>query len=98
LRALPSFPTRRSSDLIGHTFHAVAGGNIMTVVPDNAGKRKEYEQQVVKTIFLSNADPKAAADLLRIALGARRVAAVPDANAVTRSEEHTSELQSLRHL
>jgi general secretion pathway protein D len=68
---------------IGHTFHAVAGGNIVTVVPDNAGKRKEYEQQVVKTIFLSNADPKAAAELLRIALGARRVAAVPDANAIT---------------
>ena len=61
----------------------MVGSNTVIVVPDNTNKRKDYEQQVVKTIFLSNADPKAAADLLRIALGARRVAPLPDVNGVT---------------
>lgn len=83
LRSVPFADALKALARIGHTFHAVAGANIVTVVPDNAAKRKDYEQQVVKTIFLSNADPKAAAELLRIALGARRVAALPDANAVT---------------
>jgi general secretion pathway protein D len=56
---------------------------VVTVVPDTAAKRREYEQQVVKTFFLSNADLKEAIDLLRIVLGARRVASLPGANALT---------------
>ena len=68
---------------VGRTFHTVVGSKIVTVVPDTPAKRKEYEQQVVKTIFLSNADPKQAVDLLRVVLGARRVAPVLDSNAIT---------------
>jgi general secretion pathway protein D len=83
LRGVPVTDALRAFAHVGHTFHAVVGTNTVIVVPDNTNKRKDYEQQVVKTIFLSNADPKAAADLLRIALGARRVAALPDVNAVT---------------
>jgi general secretion pathway protein D len=83
LRGVPFTDALRAFAHIGHTFHAVVGSNTVIVVPDTANKRKDYEQQVVKTIFLSNADPKAAADLLRVSLGARRVAALPDINAVT---------------
>ena len=38
---------------------------------------------MVKTFFLSNADLKETIDLLRIVLGARRVAPLPGANAIT---------------
>ena len=67
----------------GRTFHRVTDARVVTVVPDTAAKRREYEQQVVKTFFLSNADLKEAIDLLRIVLGARRVASLPGANALT---------------
>lgn len=67
----------------GKTFHRVAESHMMLVIPDTPDKRREYEQQVVKTFFLSNADLKEAVDLLRIVLGARRVAPLPGANALT---------------
>jgi general secretion pathway protein D len=67
----------------GHTFHRVVDAKILNVVPDTATKRREFEQQVVKTLFLSNADLKETIDLLRVVLGARRVAPVPGANALT---------------
>jgi general secretion pathway protein D len=53
------------------------------VIPDTPSKRREYEQQTVKTFFLSNADLKETVDLLRVVLGARRVAPLPGANALT---------------
>jgi general secretion pathway protein D len=67
----------------GRTFHRVTDARVVTVVPDTPTKRREYEQQVVKTFFLSNADLKETIDLLRIVLGARRVAPLPGANALT---------------
>ena len=56
---------------------------VLNVVPDTPAKRREFEQQVVKTLFLSNADLKETIDLLRVVLGARRVAPLPGANALT---------------
>ena len=56
---------------------------MLNVVPDTATKRREFEQQVVKTLFLSNADLKETIDLLRVVLGARRVAPLPGTNALT---------------
>jgi general secretion pathway protein D len=67
----------------GRTFHRVVDAKVLNVVPDTATKRREFEQQVVKTLFLSNADLKETIDLLRVVLGARRVAPVPGANALT---------------
>lgn len=67
----------------GRTFHRVVDSKVLNVVPDTATKRREFEQQVVKTLFLSNADLKETIDLLRVVLGARRVAPVPGANALT---------------
>src|SRR5213078_1091532 len=46
----------------------------ITVIPDTPAKRREYEEQAVKVFYLSNADPKETADLLRIVIDARRVA------------------------
>ena len=67
----------------GRTFHRVVDPKILNVVPDTATKRREFEQQVVKTLFLSNADLKETIDLLRVVLGARRVAPLPGTNALT---------------
>jgi general secretion pathway protein D len=70
-------------DSAGQTFHRVTDSRIITVIPDTQAKRREYEQQVIKTLFLSNADVKETIDLLRVVLGARRVAPLPGANALT---------------
>jgi general secretion pathway protein D len=67
----------------GRTFHRVVDARVLNVVPDTPSKRREFEQQVVKTFFLSNADLKETIDLLRVVLGARRIAPVPGANALT---------------
>ena len=67
----------------GKTFHRVVDAHIVSVIPDTPSKRREYEQQVVKTLFLSNADLKETIDLLRVVLGARRVAPLPGGNALT---------------
>jgi general secretion pathway protein D len=68
---------------VGHTFHRVVDAKVVSVIPDTPSKRREYEQQVVKTFFLSNADLKETIDLLRIVLGSRRLAPVPGSNALT---------------
>jgi general secretion pathway protein D len=71
---------------VGHTFHRVLESRILSVVPDTPAKRREYEQQMVKTFFLSNADLKETIDLLRVVLGARRVAPLAGSNALTISD------------
>ena len=71
---------------VGQTFYRIVDEKVMTIVPDTPKKRQDYEQQVVKTFFLSNADPKETADLLRVLFAARRVAIVPGANAVTMND------------
>ena len=64
-------------------FFRVESGNIITIVPDTQAKRQEYEQQVSRTFFLSAADLKETIDLLRITLGARRIAPHTANNALT---------------
>ena len=68
---------------VGRTFHRVLDARVINVLPDTPAKRRDNEQQVVRTFFLSNADLKETIDLLRIVLGARRVAPLPGANALT---------------
>jgi general secretion pathway protein D len=83
LRDVPFEQALNAVSTVGQTFHRVADSHVVNVVPDTPAKRREYEQQVVKTFFLSNADLKETIDLLRIVLGARRVAPLPGANALT---------------
>ncbi len=70
----------------GRTFHRVVDAKVLNVVPDTPSKRREFEQQVIKTLFLSNADLKETIDLLRVVLGARKIAPVPGSNALTISD------------
>ena len=45
----------------------------ITSVPDTAAKRREYEEEVYRTFYLSNADLKETIDILRIVVDARRL-------------------------
>ena len=64
-------------------FYRVESGNMVTIVPDTQAKRREYEQQVTRTFYLSTADLKETIDLLRIVLGARRIAPHTANNSLT---------------
>ena len=43
------------------------------IVPDTPAKRREYEEAVVQTFYLSNADIKEVIDLLRIVVDVRQI-------------------------
>src|SRR5712691_6021722 len=65
------------------TFYKVTAQRTVTVIPDTAAKRREYEEEVVRTFYLSNADLKETIDLLRIVVDARRIAPLTANNALT---------------
>jgi len=64
-------------------FYRVTAQRTITVVPDTPAKRREYEEEVVRTFYLSNADLKETMDLLRIVVDLRRVAPSAATNSVT---------------
>ena len=65
------------------SFYRVTAQRTITVVPDTPAKRREYEEEVLRTFYLSNADLKETLDLLRIVVDLRRVAAVAATNAIS---------------
>ena len=64
-------------------FYKVTAQRTIAVIPDTATKRREYEEEVVRTFYLSNADLKETIDLLRIVVDARRIAPLTATNALT---------------
>lgn len=52
------------------------------ISPDTPGKRREHEQEVARTFYLSNADLKETIDILRIVVDARRIAPMTATNAI----------------
>jgi general secretion pathway protein D len=65
------------------TFFRVSGPRTVLIVPDTPAKRREYEDEVVRTFYLSNADLKETMDLLRLVLDARRISPTTATNALT---------------
>jgi general secretion pathway protein D len=65
------------------TFWRVTAPRTITIVPDTAAKRREYQEDVVRTFFLSNADIKETTDLLRVVIDARQVFATTATNSIT---------------
>jgi len=65
------------------TFFRVSAPQVVVVVPDTPAKRREYEEEIVRTFYLSNADLKETMDLLRLVLDARRISATTATNALT---------------
>jgi len=73
-------------DAIGRAtgaFWRVTAPATVTVVPDTAAKRREYEEEVIRTFYLSNADLKETLDLLRIVVDARRLSPISATNAIS---------------
>ncbi len=68
------------------TFTRVIGPKLIQVIPDTPNKRRDFEDQIVKTFYLSTADLKEVVDVLRISLGARRVAPLQSGNALTMND------------
>lgn len=66
-----------------HTFYRVTAPRTVTIVPDTPAKRREYEESVVQTFYLSNVDIKEAIDALRVVLDIRQVSPITATNAVT---------------
>jgi general secretion pathway protein D len=64
------------------SFYRITGPRFITVVPDTPAKRQEYEEEIVRTFPLSNADLKETVDLLRIVIDARRLAPVTATNTI----------------
>jgi general secretion pathway protein D len=65
------------------TFFRVTAPKTIVVVPDTPAKRREYEEEIVRTFYLSNADLKETMDLLRMVLDARRISPTTATNALT---------------
>jgi general secretion pathway protein D len=65
------------------TFFRVSAPRTVVVIPDTPAKRREYEEEVVQTFYLSNSDLKETMDLLRMVLDARRISPTTATNAIT---------------
>jgi general secretion pathway protein D len=72
----------QSLSTVTRSFYRVSAQRTITVVPDTAAKRQEYEEEIVRTFPLSNADLKETVDLLRIVIDARRIAPVTATNTI----------------
>ena len=64
-------------------FWRVVAPRTVAVIPDTPAKRREYEDEVVRTFYLSNADVKETVDLLRVVMDVRRLSATSGTNAIT---------------
>ncbi len=65
------------------TFFRVTAPKTIVVIPDTPAKRREYQEEIVRTFYLSNADLKETMDLLRMVLDARRISPTTATNALT---------------
>ena len=66
-----------------HTFYRVTAQKTITIIPDTPAKRREYEESVVRTFYLSNADVKEVIDLLRIVVDVRQISPITATNAIS---------------
>ena len=65
------------------TFFRVTAPKTVQIIPDTPAKRREYEEEVVRTFYLSNADLQETMDLLRLVVDMRRIAPTSATNALT---------------
>ena len=64
-------------------FFRVNAPRTVTVIPDTPAKRREYEEEIIRTFYLSNADVAETIDLLRLVVDLRRLAPVTATNAIS---------------
>ena len=66
----------------GNFFRVTAPGTV-TIIPDTPAKRREYEEEIIRTFYLSSADLRETIDLLRLVVDMRRLAPVTATNAIS---------------
>lgn len=64
-------------------FYRVTAPGAVTVIPDTPAKRREYEEEIIRTFYLSNADVTETIDMLRLVVDLRRLAPVTATNAIS---------------
>jgi len=64
-------------------FYKILDPHTLIVVPDNKQKREEYEEQVMRTFYLSNADAKEVFQLIRTVVTGKKMAMNKDLNSIT---------------
>jgi general secretion pathway protein D len=65
------------------TFYRVTSPKTVIIIPDTPAKRREYEDEIIRTFYLSNADPKEVLDVLRLVVDNRRLGPIQGINAIT---------------
>jgi general secretion pathway protein D len=83
MRGQPLAEALNGLSMTTRNFWRVTAPRTITVVPDTAAKRREYEEEIIRTFYLSNADPKETIDMLRIVVDARRLSLITATNAIT---------------
>jgi general secretion pathway protein D len=51
----------------------ILAANMVMIYPNTASKQKEYEQQIVRTFYITNAEPKDVESMLKSVLGAKNM-------------------------
>ena len=64
-------------------FYRVTGQDTVAIIPDTPAKRREYEEEIIRTFYLSNANVAETIDLLRLVIDLRRLAPVTATNAIS---------------
>ncbi len=64
-------------------FYKVIDDHTVMVIPDTPAKRKEHEEQVMKTIFLSNGDPDNIQKIVQSLTGMKSIAPDKDLDSLT---------------
>lgn len=64
-------------------FYKIIDPQTIIIIPDNPAKRRQYEEVVMKTFFLSNADPNQIQTLLRSLAEIKTIAINPALNCIT---------------
>jgi general secretion pathway protein D len=65
------------------TFYRVTAPKTITIIPDTPAKRREYEEAIVRTFYLSNADMKETIDVLRVVIDIRQISPITATNSLS---------------
>ncbi len=69
--------------LMQHLFYHLVDPHTILIAPDTEGKRAEYEEQILRTFYLRNADVTKVAANLKSLVDLKRVMIDPDLKAIT---------------
>lgn len=84
--ALDNITFRNALDQIlvaNHLYYKPLDQSTILIIPDNPQKRRQYDEQVIQTFYLSNAELNDVLNLIRSVMQIQRIATNPQLNAIT---------------